>query len=1091
MQLTALSACTAAGVANRKPVSSRRRIVLPVAAYNADHEPLTRRAALAGIVAVPAMLAATPAFAFGKDVRRAIQEKEARKAKLRESAAKMKQSGKIEPSFQDSKYSLPEDATTPNMRGPAVADVAAASTCATLAVLVAITSPELAPLFTHVAMKLPPSLLLLLGAALLPLACVADDPTVSLPGVVDLTPTNFATEHSGRRAALIEFYAPWCGHCKSLVPQYSELGQQVAADPKLKNRVLIAKVDADAHRELGEKFGVRGFPTIKWFPRGKASAPEDYNGGRTAADFLKFINEKIAADAGFARVAALAPIAQKFMAVDAADQALAITEAEQAAETVPAEDAENAALYVRFMRKAADKGVEWVSTEVQRLTKMSEKPMSAAKLDEVSRKISVLSSFLETPEEAAALAEAEDAEPIAAEVAGGDNEEEGEDVYADGFDDNEGAELEGEDEEAGGEEEEFGEEEEDVEVQAADDDDDPLMASAVAMFALDKSPSRKGVRIDFSNVCFTVRDRSTKNELQLLKSVTGTVAANRLTVVMGSSGAGKTTLLDVLACNLFGGGVVSGEVLVNGAPRRASEFAKISSYVLQRDVLLASSTVRECITVAALLKLPRTLPYNEKIARVDAILRELELEGCQHTLIGDDLLNIKGISGGQRRRVSVGIELVKSPKVLFLDEPTSGLDSEMAVSLIDTLVKLAAEGTTICTTIHQPNSMITSNFDFFMLLHAGSTVYFGPWAECVDYFAGHSCPCPQYVNPTDYYMSVLKERGDDLEHQRRISTTDLEALSLTADDSHMNGGKLTAAEQEAEDQAVLQPAPKVAWWYQVYVLMGRMARMLWRNPVMFMSETAQYVFMGLFIGLIYLQLNDSLATGVSDRAASMWFAMAVLSFTPSYTAAVVWDRDRLLLRRESQQGMYSVTAWFAARTATILPMEVMETALFCVLMYFMVGYYLNVVNFLVFLAAFCLFQLISESIGLMCAIVTPSSTYAILILTFILLFLLSFSGFIVADVPVYFRWISKISYLTYAYAAVVQNEFNSVTFYTAGGEAVPGSQVLSGGVAGVSLSQVNNGLNVGENLAVLLGIAVGARSLAFAMLTSMAKLKRL
>ncbi|KAI3436147.1 hypothetical protein D9Q98_002204 [Chlorella vulgaris] len=117
MQLTALSASTAAAGTSRNPVSSRRRIVLPVAAFNAEHEPLTRRAALAGIVAVPAMLAASPAFAFGKDVRRAIQEKEARKAKLRESAAKMKQSGKIEPSFQDSKYSLPEDATTPNMRG--------------------------------------------------------------------------------------------------------------------------------------------------------------------------------------------------------------------------------------------------------------------------------------------------------------------------------------------------------------------------------------------------------------------------------------------------------------------------------------------------------------------------------------------------------------------------------------------------------------------------------------------------------------------------------------------------------------------------------------------------------------------------------------------------------------------------------------------------------------------------------------------------------------------------------------------------------------------------------------------------------------
>ncbi|EFN53221.1 hypothetical protein CHLNCDRAFT_137098 [Chlorella variabilis] len=265
--------------------------------------------------------------------------------------------------------------------------------------------------------------------------------------------------------------AAWCGHCKRLVPEYIALGQKIAADPKLKSRVLIAKVDADAHRELGEKFGVRGFPTIKWFPRGKAADPVDYNGGRSADDFLKFINEQVAADAGFARVDALVPIAQKFMAAAAADQAAVVAEAKAAAEAAAADDKDNAALYVRFMKKAVEKGVEWVTKEVERLTKMAEKPMSAAKLDEVSRKISVLSSFTEKP------AEPEEAAPVPsdagsqASAAADEDEDEDDSVYDDGLDDNEGAELEEGEE---GEEEDGEEMEEDDEGGApAEDDDDP------------------------------------------------------------------------------------------------------------------------------------------------------------------------------------------------------------------------------------------------------------------------------------------------------------------------------------------------------------------------------------------------------------------------------------------------------------------------------------------------------------------------------------------------------------------------------------------------------------------------------------------
>ncbi|GFR39801.1 hypothetical protein Agub_g288 [Astrephomene gubernaculifera] len=229
----------------------------------------------------------------------------------------------------------------------------------------------------------------------------SDDPTVSLPGVLDLTPETFDKHVNGGKHAIVEFYAPWCGHCKRMTPEFKKLGELVAADPKLKNRVVVAKVNADAHRSLGDKFEVRGFPTIKYFPAGKAAnkdSAQDYQQARTATAFLEFLKAKLEADKGFARVETLDPLAKKF--VTAEDKAAVIAEAKAEAEKLEAGDAKvNGALYVKFMEKAAEKGVEYLSKEKARLEKMlGGGSVAAAKVDEMSRKTSVLGAFTEDAE---------------------------------------------------------------------------------------------------------------------------------------------------------------------------------------------------------------------------------------------------------------------------------------------------------------------------------------------------------------------------------------------------------------------------------------------------------------------------------------------------------------------------------------------------------------------------------------------------------------------------------------------------------------------------------------------------------------------
>ncbi|KXZ50553.1 hypothetical protein GPECTOR_16g728 [Gonium pectorale] len=177
---------------------------------------------------------------------------------------------------------------------------------------------------------------------------------------------------------------------------------------------------------------------------------------------------------------------------------------------------------------------------------------------------------------------------------------------------------------------------------------------------------KEGALIEWSDVSYTVHDRATGQKKRILADMTGMAQPGRLLSIMGPSGAGKSTLLDVLACNNSNRTAVpDGRILVDGAPRNDRAFGRISCYVQQKDVLLASATVREVILTSALLKLPRSVSVAEKRARVEATLKELDLTACANTLIGEETIGLKGISGGQKRRVSVGIELVKASAAGF------------------------------------------------------------------------------------------------------------------------------------------------------------------------------------------------------------------------------------------------------------------------------------------------------------------------------------------------------------------------------------------------------------------------------------------
>jgi len=183
------------------------------------------------------------------------------------------------------------------------------------------------------------------------------------------------------------------GHCKSLTPEYKKLGDLIARDPSLNSRVVIAKVNADDHRSIGERYQVSGFPTIKWFPRGRPTDSLDYTAGRTAEAMLEYIKKQIEYDNSFAVVKPLSEIAIKFTEGEI-DATAALKEAKDAVTKLDDDVKDNAALYIKYLEKAGEKGKDYIETELARLMKMVKGgKMSTAKLVEVSKKISVLESF--------------------------------------------------------------------------------------------------------------------------------------------------------------------------------------------------------------------------------------------------------------------------------------------------------------------------------------------------------------------------------------------------------------------------------------------------------------------------------------------------------------------------------------------------------------------------------------------------------------------------------------------------------------------------------------------------------------------------
>lgn len=267
--------------------------------------------------------------------------------------------------------------------------------------------------------------------------------------------------------------------------------------------------------------------------------------------------------------------------------------------------------------------------------------------------------------------------------------------------------------------------------------------------ALKLLTEHKPAGLHFCNVSYQL------NGKKILEDVRGSVSPGQVMAIMGPSGAGKTTFLDLLA-RKNKRGQVNGDFHVNGAKVSDDDYKEISGFVDQEDTMMATLTVYETILNSALLRLPRDMTFQAKDKRVKDVMSQLGIMAIKDQLIGTSEDNgVRGVSGGEKRRVGIACELVTSPSILFLDEPTSGLDSFNAYNVIECLVNLAKNyRRTVILTIHQPKSNIVALFDQLVLLAKGRCVYSGPFEKVQQYFDNQGYPCPPGFNIADYLVDL-------------------------------------------------------------------------------------------------------------------------------------------------------------------------------------------------------------------------------------------------------------------------------------------------------------------------------------------------
>lgn len=489
---------------------------------------------------------------------------------------------------------------------------------------------------------------------------------------------------------------------------------------------------------------------------------------------------------------------------------------------------------------------------------------------------------------------------------------------------------------------------------------------------------RPAVDIEFQDLSYSVRSPGRREGRRtVLKTVSGKFRAGELTAILGPSGAGKSTLMNILVGYVSAG--VTGTVKTNGHPRQLKFFNKLSSYIMQEDLIQPFLTVQEAMEVAANLKLGDELKFSEKQLAIEEVLNTLGLISCRNT-------RTECLSGGQRKRLSIALELVNNPPVIFLDEPTTGLDVVAIKQCISMLKLLARQGRTIICTIHQPTASHFQLFDQVYVLAKGQCVYQGASQQLVPFMASVGLRCPKHYNPADYVMEMIQ--GEYVENvkvmsaeiqngklSKKLDPSVTVAESVSNSDSLQTITKICQKETVAVMPAVfnhsLMDSKDINTEYefptsclqQFCILVRRLFLQQKRNSVSLGIQLFHHLFSAVLIGGIFLQTGDD----AKRPFANVKFCLSVLVFflyTHIMTPVLLFPTAVKLLKREYFNRWYGLKAYYMAITVASIPSMLCFGMIFCLVSYLLSSQPLEPSRFIWFFAASLSVGLVSEGHGM-------------------------------------------------------------------------------------------------------------------------------